>query len=287
MGKEGQGPGELQSVREFGLLGGTVVLYDGRNVRWSVYRDDGTHLADHPLEDRIYPGDMLDVDGRLLIVNADPAFIIPGGEELPPSFWRAGFYTLEDSSFEAVTEFEYTFDLQWEKDRTAGSVPLRAPFPIGALADGVVYVTDGVEYQVMAFDMDGEVGWALRTDYVVPAVSEAAKRAVVESLQEFVEGLAYQHFTWPERYAAIENLEVDAGGNLWVFPHADRGPETARAADRPVPVDVYSPAGERLFSGMIAIDSWDSARGDHVYRIETDPGTEEQVAARYRFVDPF
>ena len=110
---------------------------------------------------------------------------------------------------------------------------------------------------------------------------------MVESLQEFVPGLAYQHFTWPGRYAAIENLEVDGHGNLWVFSHADRGPDTVRGADGPVPVDVYSPEGERLFSGMIAIAAWDSALGDHVYRIETDPDTEEQVVARYRLVEPF
>ena len=287
MGKEGQGPGEFQSVRAFGLLGDSVVVYDSRNVRWSVYRNDGTHVEDRTLDDRIYPGEMRDVGGRLLIVNADPAFILPDSEELPPMFWRAGFYAIEDLRFEAVVEFEYTFDLHWEKDRSAGSVPLSAPFPRGALADAVVYVTDGVEYQVRAFDVDGNVGWALRTDYVVPSVSEDAKRAVVDYLQEFIPGLAYQHFTWPERYAAIENLEVDGHGNLWVFSHADRGPDAVRGADGPVPVDVYSPEGERLFSGMIAIAAWDSALGDHVYRIETDPDTEEQVVARYRLVEPF
>ena len=149
MGKEGQGPGEFQSVRAFGLLGDSVVVYDSRNVRWSVYRNDGTHVEDRTLDDRIYPGEMRDVGGRLLIVNADPAFILPDSEELPPMFWRAGFYAIEGLRFEAVVEFEYTFDLHWEKDRSAGSVPLSAPFPLGALADAVVYVTDGVGCHAM------------------------------------------------------------------------------------------------------------------------------------------
>ena len=202
-------------------------------------------------------------------------------------FWRAGFYAIEDLSFEAVVEFEYTFDLHWERDRSAGSVPLSAPLPRGALAEGAVYVTDGIEYQVMAFDLDGAVVWALRSDYVVPLVSEDAKRAVVEMLQEFIPDVAYQHFTWTDRYAAIENLEVDGHGHLWVFPHAERGPETSRVAAGPVPVDVYSAEGKRLFCGMIAIEGWDAASDDYVYRIETDPDTEEQVAARYRLVEPF
>ncbi len=55
----------------------------------------------------------------------------------------------------------------------------------------------------------------------------------------------------------------------------------------PVPVDIYSPKGERLFSGMIPIDSWHSAVGSHLYRIETDPETEEQIVVRYRLVEPF
>ena len=38
---------------------------------------------------------------------------------------------------------------------------------------------------------------------------------------------------------------------------------------------------------MVAIEGWDSALGDHVYRVETDPDTEEQVVARYRLVEPF
>ena len=287
MGDEGQGPGQFQRADEFGLLGDSILVYDSRNVRWSVYRNDGTHVADHALLDRIYPGDMRQVGERLLMINADPAFILPAGEEVPPTVWRAGFYALDDPDFEAIVEFGYVFDLHWEMDRGYGSVPLRAPFPRGALADGVVYVTDGIEYQVIAFDLDGEVGWALRSDYVVPSVSEDAKRAVVELLQESIPDLAYQHFTWAERYAAIENLEVDGHGHLWVFPHADRGPETSRVAAGPVPVDVYSSEGERLFSGMIAIEGWDAASSDYVYRIETDPDTEEQVAARYRLVEPF
>ncbi len=55
----------------------------------------------------------------------------------------------------------------------------------------------------------------------------------------------------------------------------------------PVPVDIYSPKGERLFSGMIPIDSWNAALADHLYRVENDPDTEKQVVVRYRLVEPF
>ena len=52
-------------------------------------------------------------------------------------------------------------------------------------------------------------------------------------------------------------------------------------------MDVYSPDGDHLFSGMIGIETWHAGHSDHVYRIETAPETEEQVVARYRLVYPF
>ncbi len=289
MGGEGQGPGELRSVRDLGLLGDLVLAYDDRSVRWSVYRDDGTHVADYRLEDRIYPGDTRDAGGRLLMVNADPSFALPADIEAPPTFFRVGFFDPANDTFDALADFEYTYGVQWEKEGMAGTVPLRAAFPRSALGADRLYVTDAIEYQVRAIDLEGNVAWALRTDYVVPVVPEEVKRAIVELLRESMseEGLAYQHFHWPDRYAAIENLEVDGHGHLWVFPHADRGPTEWREANRPVPVDVYSRDGELLFSGMSPIEEWDSAFGDHVYLIETDPGSAEELAVRYRLVEPF
>jgi hypothetical protein len=53
------------------------------------------------------------------------------------------------------------------------------------------------------------------------------------------------------------------------------------------PVDVYSPAGERLFSGMMAITRWNAARDQFVYAVGTDPVTEEYQVIRYRLVEPF
>ncbi len=55
---------------------------------------------------------------------------------------------------------------------------------------------------------------------------------------------------------------------------------------KPVPVDVYSPKGERIFAGLIPIPTWSAALGDRVYRLETDPATDEPVVVRYRLVLP-
>jgi hypothetical protein len=52
-------------------------------------------------------------------------------------------------------------------------------------------------------------------------------------------------------------------------------------------VDVYSPAGEHLFSGWMSEISWDSARGEFVYDIRSDDETGDQSVVRYRPVTPF
>ncbi|MGD8817073.1 MAG: hypothetical protein PVJ51_07795, partial [Acidobacteriota bacterium] len=71
-------------------------------------------------------------------------------------------------------------------------------------------------------------------------------------------------------------------GHLYVFPFIPG------SWDRPEqPVDVYSTDGEHLFSGMIPMVRWESARGDYVYGIRRDPDTDESTAVRYRLIEPF
>jgi hypothetical protein len=180
----------------------------------------------------------------------------------------------------------------WHLEPYYGSVPIRSPRPVGALsADGVAYVTHGDEYQILAVDDDADAIWALRVDYqpVAPTADdkEAIVNLIVEDTRNTIEGLGGQHFVWPERYAAIENLEIDGHGNIYVFPHTKRTPSQFMETSDPVPVDVYSADGERLFSGMSPIDSWDTGVGEYVYRVETDSRTEERVVARYRLLEPF
>ncbi|MGD8327992.1 MAG: hypothetical protein PVJ49_01070 [Acidobacteriota bacterium] len=83
-------------------------------------------------------------------------------------------------------------------------------------------------------------------------------------------------------WAHLEPLRVDGHGHLYVFPFIPG------SWDRPEqPVDVYSTDGEHLFSGMIPMVRWESARGDYVYGIRRDPDTDESTAVRYRLIEPF
>jgi hypothetical protein len=89
---------------------------------------------------------------------------------------------------------------------------------------------------------------------------------------------------WPERQRAIDTIRIDGHDHLFVFPVIGLAPDSD-TGDRPV--DVYSAAGEHLFSGMISIRRWDAARDDYVYGVRTDAATEEYEVVRYRLVEPF
>ena len=92
-------------------------------------------------------------------------------------------------------------------------------------------------------------------------------------------------------FQAISNLEVDGHGHIYVFPfyeplNAPRPPDTERAEiDRPV--DVFSPDGEHLFSGMISISNWTGALGDFVYSSRINRETDEYEVVRHQLAEPF
>jgi hypothetical protein len=57
-------------------------------------------------------------------------------------------------------------------------------------------------------------------------------------------------------------------------------------------VDVYSPAGERLFAGriMLPVGAWTgmfAASGDFMFFLDRNAETEEWSVSRYRLAEPF
>jgi hypothetical protein len=167
---------------------------------------------------------------------------------------------------------------------------------------GEVYVTAGSDYEVLALAADATPRWALRVAWPRMLLTderiEQALRHVMgldepdDDIPSGITGVRRSDVDWPELLPALmgrpsahryaEPLKVDGHGHVYVFPFV---PD---AWDRPdQPVDVYSADGEHLFSGMIPFRRWDSARGDFVYGVGTDPVSEEYRAVRYRLVEPF
>jgi hypothetical protein len=88
--------------------------------------------------------------------------------------------------------------------------------------------------------------------------------------------------SWPDYFPALAGIGTDGYGFLYVFPYLEDFP-----LHETVPVDVYSPGGERVFSGMIDNHRWTAARGDHVYRIGIAEGDREYRVWRYKLSAPF
>ncbi|NKB88683.1 MAG: hypothetical protein GKS06_10730 [Acidobacteria bacterium] len=288
-GRAGGGPGELAYPHLVAVIGDRVFLHSRRLARLSVFDLQGNHVADHGMPGSFTPALMTGAGDGFLAVDAQEAMVTSEGPR--PARWSVGLHSLDGKLVHKIFELERKPDAYWANPRGGGEIPVTAPDPRGAFSAGAVYVTDGRAYQVLALTPGGDPVWALRTDYTAPGPSEEFKRSVIGSdLPEYGPGWRVSSdpgsLFWPEHFATIENLEVDGSGNLYVFLHADRTREEWQEIHRPVPVDVYSPDGERLFTGLSPIDGWDAARGDYLYRIERDPATQEYVVARYRLQRP-
>jgi hypothetical protein len=145
---------------------------------------------------------------------------------------------------------------------------------------GRVYASTAETYRVHAFRPDGALEYVIDVDWPRQPVSESARRTVertrragralganVRDREELTE--------IPDLLPALENLEVDGRGRLYVFPLTESHEEG-------YPVDVYSPEGERIAATWLPFQSWEAQSRDDIYRIETVPETGATIVVRYR-----
>jgi len=177
-----------------------------------------------------------------------------------------------------------------------------------------VYITGGDEYQVLALEVSGKALWAVRVAGRRQMPTEQQQVALLEQIRQA--GASPEDRTWFASatrrdirvvgpWPAISSIHVDGHGHVYVFPEIPQFPGTYTER----PVDVYSAAGERLFSGFIPVSrstigrlayvltsltpmlpreqGWAAALGDHIYTIEQDAQSEEDIVVRYRLVEPF
>lgn len=229
------------------LAGDRLAISTGTKI--AVWSLDRRHLYDRSLLSRAFSRDVQGtVDGNLV-----------GSFEM---LSRAGerWYSVEKVSLDEDRSFVYGAVRMLSRD--ASSPRTRPGF--AATRDGAVYLTRGDEYAVMAYDADGRERWALQVDPLDPAAPGPA--LCVPGGER-----GYGH-----------PLRTDGGGNLYVFPYP--GADWARDV---LPVDVYTPQGERIFAGFMAPRSWMRAKDDAVYGIEADGPAGRERVVRYRLRTPF
>jgi hypothetical protein len=275
LGREGQGPGELQSPLFITVAGDSVVVIDERNVRmtrWSTVDGEllgGDNMAEPSLEAQgLADGSLV---GRHVIFHREP------------EFWREASYG-RYSTDGAQMEHFITMPM-------LPSVSISVPYSVARIAAspaGDVYITRADRYQVLAFEADGTPRWALRSSLVTAAIPPDILDTAAAQIRERQPDWERPD-NWPERMPAIGNMVVDGHGNLYVFHYTftPRDPYTGQplgeAPDRRA-VDVYSPNGELIAAAWSEPMGWSAAWGDYVYSIGRDPQTEEEIVRRSRLV---
>jgi len=166
--------------------------------------------------------------------------------------------TLSAVSLDGVELFRYTQLSHPMRPR----VPTQGPWPVinlpratprsAAGPDGLVYVSERAEYQIVAYRGENEAAWALRVaDESRPFTPGDVDRYLTKAREKRPETKATE-IEWPDRFPALD------------------------ASD-----------GQRVFTGTIPDIRWSRAYGDHVYRVGLDPETDEYRVWRHRVVAPF
>lgn len=290
LGRRGPGPGEFAGPSDLTINAGGIVLLaeEGRLSTWTLA---GAHVEDRRVERllfemhgfgtgfvaRYWHGAASESDDEPHRISTFAAFDPHGDEvhafidieEPPPMRIRRG-----DNATVSIAGGGLVPD--WA---TRGAVA----------ADGTLYVTTSREYQVHAY---GGQPWSLRVAWPREPVT---RRDIDAAVARFTDGpladVDLSAFDWPDRFGALVNIAVDGHGHLYVFPfHRPLHEPLPSGHERPAlprPVDVYSAAGELLFTGTIGVGDWMSSRGDFVYDIRANPVTDETEVVRYRLTEPF
>jgi len=280
IGKEGQGPGEFQFPFFVVEAPDGLGVYDMRNRRISVFSSDGAHLDDNLVR--------LPLFTNIVDSLGDGSFIALGSErdEQGNQTFQLNRYDIEGEELAELVGLpgepagieERMEDpvgrLQAQINRSAYSRPQYA-----ASAERV-FVAPSAQYEVLAMTPAGEPLWALRVAWPAPPYPERLKSSRVESLRDDVPTISIDDFTWPEHYASIAALRSDGRGRLHVFPNVE---ETGDEPPEFRPVDVYSPEGELIASGLTE-RIWTFARGDYVYGYRGDAALDQTVIVRWRLV---
>ena len=276
LGQEGQGPGELQMPMGLAIAGDRVIVSDWGNRRLTIWDLEGAHLGDMPMSGRL----------EATIFGTDSGSIVAAMNrrlEDRSSVIDVALFSIEGTETVRYASLSEPENFMLMGDGGGIAIPRMSGGPSFAVASsGEVYAAAGEEYQVLAFGPSGSLLWALRAARQRQVFGEEHKNAVLDPVRDRFADLSAMQIEWPEFIHTIARLAVDGHGHLYVFPFVfrDLGPEE-------LPVEVYSPEGERLFAGTMSDGGWSAASGDFVYSLRRSEQNEEMELVRYRLVEPF
>ncbi len=269
IGRRGQGPGEFEWPGRIAIAGGSLVVNDYVNQRFSHWSLGGEHIEDHDLG-RMVEFTLLDSlpDGSLAVSFDD---------------YRSDVQVIAHYSADGEEIGRYLELASFPTPPVTDRIPIdqNRMMAFAVSPDGGIYLTDKVEYQLLALDAEGNPEFGLRVAWDRQPYTQGDIERRMEPMKD---RRMASEFDWPDKWIALAEIHVDGHGHLYVFPaeHLRNRKEVTEW-----PVDVYSAEGERVFSGLMSREYWSAAWEDFVYVIGTDPESEEHRVTRYRLVEPF
>lgn len=248
VGRDGQGPGEFQTltaVRPYGS--DSLLVWDFALRRFTVLSRDGA--VGRMVTFATMPGFLFQFDvladgspGGLFSGGVEPRGMSAGVHQIPGAYVRFDLQALRADTVTDVPGGSVFID-----DRgTLISLPF-GPETVAAAAGNLVYVGSGGRFEIRQYTESGRLSRVLRLErpnpplpaervdaYVENAVShtrDPGERPAVES--------RYRSVPYPTTLPAYSQFVVDADTNLWVAAYQPDG-------DAPTRWTVFDPAGRLL-----------------------------------------
>lgn len=231
-GNEGDGPGEFQGPRgPLRTAADTILVFDARHLKFSLFGPDGTFLEDRRLEPP--------VSDETSLSQFSPAGIAGDTVLMIPTNWRIrmndepGRYVMEVPMLRYTTSGSYIGEMAEpsaiQLERRAGSVTMvMFTQPMRATAhDGHVYVVDPARYEIRVYPHDGGLERVYRLQAPRRPTTDADEEAYLEWLTRDAEDDAqrrrvlafFEGTSRADSFPALDFVHVDAGGNLWVVEY--------------------------------------------------------------------
>ncbi|NKB88128.1 MAG: hypothetical protein GKS06_07910 [Acidobacteria bacterium] len=307
-GEGGEGPGDLKSPTAISMLGHDIVVVDSRPLRLHRWRPNGKFVSSTTLETEWTATDRVlrlseTLDGNLLAHMSyvprtpdDPRATTPAHGQRLVVFAPSGEQIAEirrDERHVPLTLFKPARpDGNVIRGRALRRSFLGFAIPRWEVSEsGRVCGSVDESYEVICIDAQGQHELTLvAQDWQAPAVTPAERDEEAAFLRDAdTEAFLEADLPWPTHHEALSRnvlpVVFDSAGRIYVFPTV--GPDAAA-----VPVDVYSPAGELLYSGTVEgavgeVGGWIASQGEYVYSVTREPNLGEYQVVKYRLKLPY
>lgn len=225
VGREGEGPGEYRSLDYIGLLGDTIVVYDGRLLRLSLLDPGGHFLGSLSFSNVVFPYVVGSLDsGKITVWQFyGPE---PEGVGVHTSQLQFGTITLPGGRFQGFGVAAATEEAQvnYRGRATRAFRPFSREGDVSSGGNHIYVLESSSNNRIRVLDATGRLVRVIAIDLARRApTSEDVDRWIESWIEEFpppsqdVEDwwrFGFREVPPPDSIPLIRSLEVDSGGNV-------------------------------------------------------------------------